>query len=248
MSDFVPRLTAPQYGDKYYNKKGKGGYNPCIIGNYPYNSSNPTGYLGLNVLPNCTGWATGRFAEIIGEPRCQFLGNTNAKNYYQLAVRQGLEVGQEPRLGACAVWDDGQYGHVGIVERLLGEDAFLMSQSGWFSRIPVWWGTHYRGASKNWVNGTDYTWMKNYKIVGFVYNPAVEEEEVKQEDFNRMMAVWLINQANKPADTYADPALKWVKDNGLMTGDKTGNQMPQSFLKREDMAVMLMAYNKKFNE
>ncbi len=249
MSDFIPRLNIPNYGNRYYNRIATGGYNPCIAGNYPYNSAKRTGYLGLNVLPNCTGWATGRFAEIIDDGRCKYLGNTNAKNYYNLAIKQGLEVGQEPKLGACIVWSSNSYGHVGIVEKIISEDVILISESGWDSRIPVWWATHRRG-NGSWINGTDYNWMKtdNYKFLGFVYNPAVdEEEEVKQEDFDRMMAVWLSNQTKKPADMYAEPALKWAKDNGLMVGDGSGNQMAQSFIKREEVAVILKAYNEKFD-
>lgn len=46
-----------------------------------------------------------------------------------------------------------------------------------------------------------------------------------------------------PADSYAKEALEWAKDNGLMVGSASGNLMPQSRIKREDVAVILKAYD-----
>ena len=50
---------------------------------------------------------------------------------------------------------------------------------------------------------------------------------------------------NEPADEYAKPALEWAKENGIMVGDKTGNQKPQEPAKREDVVVMMYAQEKK---
>lgn len=65
------------------------------------------------------------------------------------------------------------------------------------------------------------------------------EKEMTQEQFNGMMAVWLDQQKKKPAQPYAEDALKWAKDTGVMTGDASGNQMPMSFITREDAVVIL---------
>ena len=46
-----------------------------------------------------------------------------------------------------------------------------------------------------------------------------------------------------PADAYAKSALDWAKENGLMVGSPSGNLMPQSRIKREDVAVILKAYD-----
>lgn len=50
---------------------------------------------------------------------------------------------------------------------------------------------------------------------------------------------------NAPADKYAEPALEWAKENGIMVGDETGNQKPQEPAKREDVVVMMYAQEKK---
>lgn len=49
----------------------------------------------------------------------------------------------------------------------------------------------------------------------------------------------------KPADKYAEPALQWAKEEGIMIGDTTGNQMPQSYVKREDLACVLYSQELK---
>ena len=52
----------------------------------------------------------------------------------------------------------------------------------------------------------------------------------------------------KIADNYAEPALKWAKETGIMIGDTTGNQMPQSYVKREDLACVLYSQAMKEEE
>ena len=78
---FSPQLVIPAAGNPYYNTKKVGGYNPCIMGN-PKNRNKD-----LNALPNCVGYAVGRFNEIyheiMGGSGCEYLGNTNAANFIQ---------------------------------------------------------------------------------------------------------------------------------------------------------------------
>ena len=113
---FTPQLVMPSSGDPYYNTKRTGGFNPCILGN----PQRRVKYL--NVLPNCVGYATGRFNfiyhSILGGSGCQYLGNTNAARYIELAKKQGLQISEDPTLGGCMVWKGGHTneGHVAIVE------------------------------------------------------------------------------------------------------------------------------------
>lgn len=175
---FKERLVTPSKGDKYYTRSANGGYNPCILGNTALIARPWTGA----VIPNCVGYATGRFNEIGGYGKCKYLGNTNAENFYALAQRQGLKVGSLPKVGACMVWQSGATlgggdgaGHVVIVERVISDTEVLVSQSGWSSRKAFWTSVHKKGSSGNWVEGGDYSWMKSgYKFLGFIYNPAVE--------------------------------------------------------------------------
>lgn len=178
---YQPRLVTPTANNKYYTRSANGGYNPCILGNTAKMKRLWTGA----VIPNCVGYATGRFNEIGGYGKCKYLGNTNAENFYAMAQRQGLQVGMTPKLGACMVWMGGKTlkgadgaGHVVIVEKIVNQNEVIVSQSGWLGRVPFWIATHKKGANGQWVEGNDYGWMKSgYTFLGFIYNPAVQESE-----------------------------------------------------------------------
>ncbi len=159
---FVPRLTRPEAGNKYYITKSKGGYSEAISGK-------PTD-KDCDVLSNCVGYAYGRFNEIGGWGSCKYLYPTNAENFIQ--YKGNLEVGMEPRIGACMVWQKGDSlsgsdgaGHVAIVEEILGKDELKTSESGWGSTTPFWTKTRKKGDG-NWGAGSAY------KFLGFIYNPA----------------------------------------------------------------------------
>lgn len=160
---FTPRLTRPEAGNKYYITKAAGGYSSAIKGS-------PTD-AHCDVLSNCVGYAYGRFNEIAGEGACKYLSPTNAENFIQYAG--GLEVGQEPRLGACMVWQKGATlkgsdgaGHVAIVEQIISPTEIVTSESGWKSKKPFWTQNRKKG-NGNWGQGS------TYKFLGFIYNPAV---------------------------------------------------------------------------
>ena len=160
--NFTPRLTRPSAGNKYYITKAAGGYSAAIQGS-------PTD-TGCNVLANCVGYAYGRFNEIVGEGCCRYLRPVNAENFIQYA--EGLDVGQEPRLGACMVWQKGATlagtdgaGHVAIVEKIISATEIVTSESGWNAKKPFWTQTRKKGDG-NWGQGS------GYKFLGFIYNPA----------------------------------------------------------------------------
>lgn len=235
---FTPRLYIPAAGNPYYNTIKTGGYNPCILGN------NDRGQRakGLNALPNCTGYATGRFAEIIGEPRCEFLGNTNACNYIKLARKQGLQIATRPVVGGCMVWSGGTggYGHVAIVELDLG-NRFLTSESEYYGKPFV----TYQRFGEDWRGGC--YWMgRSYKFLGCIVNPALQEKDEDDMTKEERYAEWLEfnaqhekELAQKPADEWAEQAIERVKKSGLMVGDPDGNFRPHSKIKREEEAVIL---------
>ena len=167
MAQFVPRLTRPEAGNKYYITKGNGGYSNAVKGQ-------PTDSL-CDVLSNCVGYAYGRFNEIGGYGKCKYLSPTNAENFIQHCG--GLTVGQTPKLGACMVWRKGNSlsgsdgaGHVAIVEKIISDTQIVTSESGWNSS-PFWTKTRNKGDG-NWGAGTGYTFL------GFIYNPAVSDDSV----------------------------------------------------------------------
>lgn len=149
---FKARLSAPSKTDKLWIHTSRGGLNSCIR------------VSGNSVLPNCVGYAWGRFMEILGKtPK---LSRSNAENWY--SYNDGYARGKTPKLGAVIVWAKGKVGkssdgagHVAIVEQIYSDGSFLVSQSGykstrfWTSRIPK--------------SG----YLKGYTFLGFIYNPAV---------------------------------------------------------------------------
>ncbi len=78
-------------------------------------------------MPNCTAYAYGRIYEITGEaPK---ITRGNAGSWYSINKSNGYySYGQEPQLGAIAVWSN----HVAVVEEIDG-DTVTCSQSHWRS-------------------------------------------------------------------------------------------------------------------
>lgn len=235
----TPQLVMPQAGNPYYNTIRVGGYNPCIMGN-PKNRNKD-----LNVLPNCVGWATGRFNEIGGYGECKYLGNTNAANFIDLAHKQGLTVTQRPTVGGCMVWKGGNTGegHVAIVELDLG-NRMVTSESEYYGKQFV----IYQRFGDGWKSGC--YWMgASYTYLGCIQNPAVkpkeedmtkpETEQLIRDMFHGLMAAYLADLAKDPADAWAEPAIEYCQRTGIMVGDPDGNFRPQSPVKREEMAALL---------
>ena len=239
---FTPQLVIPKDGNPYYNTKSSGGYNPCIKGNPK--SRKPQ----LNVLPNCVGYATGRFNEIGSWTDCRYLGNTNAANFITLARKQGLMISQRPTIGGCMVWHGGNTGegHVAIVEMDLGS-RIITSESEYYGKA----FTIYQRFGTDWRSGC--YWMgSSYTYLGCIKNPAVKEEEdltkaeteklireMFPELFTNAMAAYLAELAKKPADAWAVPAIEYCQQTGMMVGDPDGNFRPQSPIKREEMASII---------
>lgn len=120
---FTPRLTAPSAADKYYLHTSKGGLNECIhIG-------------GGSCLPNCVGYAWGRFYEITGDrPK---LSRANAEMWYGFTA-DGYKRSDTPALGAIVCWSKGVVGnendgagHVAVVERIEDNGDIVTSNSAY---------------------------------------------------------------------------------------------------------------------
>lgn len=155
---------------RYYVRKAEGGWSPCILGNNSSGQRNKT----YNVLPNCVGWAVGRFNELGNVGSCKYLGNSNANWFMNWAKQQGLQTGSTPKRGACMVWDNGNCGHVAIVEGVNSATQVYVSESGWNSKSSYWNATLNKG-NGNWTQGE--SWLNNggYKFLGFIYNPNVRD-------------------------------------------------------------------------
>lgn len=172
---FKPRLTRPTSGNKYYIRKANGGYSNAIKGK-PTDSQ-------CEVLSNCVGYAYGRFNEIGGYGSCKYLAPVNAENFIQ--YKGSCEVGQTPKVGACMVWQKGATldgsdgaGHVAIVEQVISDTEVVTSESGWGSSTPFYTKNRKKGSNGRWGAGSAY------KFLGFIYNPAVKEEDAKPKGDN----------------------------------------------------------------
>lgn len=125
MEIYKPRLSAPDQKDKNYLHTSAGGYNSCI---HIKNGS---------VLPNCVGYAWGRWRELLGvAPK---LSKGNAENWWG-KTSDGYERGQTPKLGAVICWAKGKVGvgsdgagHVAIVEQINPDGSIVTSNSAYGS-------------------------------------------------------------------------------------------------------------------
>lgn len=176
MASFTPQLSAPSVNNKWYLHTSKGGYNNSILVASP------------SVLPNCVGYARGRFSEICGS--WQNTPNVDGGSVYGNATK--FSRGKTPKLGAIICWSKPGYaGHVAVVEKINRDSSgkvvsITTSESGYksvsyssivsngkYNSTAFWNGTYY--ASNNYCFGS-------YQFQGFVYNPGITTED-KLTDF-----------------------------------------------------------------
>lgn len=158
--EYKKRLTEPSTTDKHWLKKGKveGALNECIE------------IKNGSCLPNCVGYAWGRFYEITGTRPS--LSRGNAENWY--GHKDSYKRGQEPKLGAVICWRKGKAGnqsdgagHVAIVEEIKSDGSIVISQSSYGGK---------RFSTKTYKK--PYEIGGTYKFQGFIYSP-IEFEEPK---------------------------------------------------------------------
>lgn len=81
------------------------------------------------------------------------------------------------------------------------------------------------------------------KAMNGTYNvPAKEEEEVTQEQFNKMMDTYLAGLAKQQPSSWSETARKWAEGIGLIKGDDKGNKNYKSFCTREQMVQFLYRF------
>lgn len=155
---FIPRLTAPSATDKHYLHTSKGGLNECIhIG-------------GGSCLPNCVGYAWGRFYEITGQrPK---LSRANAEMWYGFTA-DGYRRSSTPALGAIICWKKGIVGneadgagHVAVVEKIEANGDVVCSNSAYSGS---------RFYTKTYKKSEGYNFGA-YKFQGFILPPVQIKE------------------------------------------------------------------------
>lgn len=162
--DYTPAgPSGPDMYSNYYIQISHGGWSPCVEGNNDYGLLPFSG----SVLPNCSGWATGRFNEILNLGACTWLGNWNGGDFLYYAQLQGLPCGTDPVVGGAMVWRNSGEGHVAIVEQIISPTEVICSESGWYwTSPPVWdYKTHYYNYGR-WHSNPDYIYQ------GCIYPPG----------------------------------------------------------------------------
>lgn len=162
MSDlwYTPRLTIPSTTDLNWIMYTYGGYNAYTYPGYPQ-------YTTGSVLSNCTGYAWGRWREILGY--WHSLPVANGGNWY--AYNTTYAEGQTPRLGCVACWGGPNVdGHVAIVEQIFyysdnSINYCVVSQSGYG------WADTFRTRQ---ISPSNNYWIYNDvgSFQGFIYLPV----------------------------------------------------------------------------
>lgn len=83
------------------------------------------------------------------------------------------------------------------------------------------------------------------------YSLVEEEEEVTQEQFDKMMAVYLKQLSEKPDADWGEEwedAREWAESNGLIKGDTDGNKQYQAYTTRQAMVLFLYRLMKMLKE
>lgn len=154
MATYTPRLTAPSSNNKnflHYAKSKIGGYNYCIH------------IAGGSCIPNCVGYAWGRWRELLGKK--PELSRANAENWYSY-TSDGYKRGQTPKLGAVICWRKGQAGnssdgagHVAIVEKISANGDITTSES-------AYGGVRFK--VRTYKKSDNYYLAKGYYFQGFI--------------------------------------------------------------------------------
>lgn len=220
---YAPRLVAPLSSEKYWIHESAGGYNKCIKVN------------GNSCLPNCVGYAWGRWYELLGaEPK---LSRANAEDWW--AYNDGYARGSEPRVGAVICWRKGAVrnsadgaGHVAIVEKVLSNGDIVISQSGYIKPTTTKFNANFKKLTLKKSN--NYYFASGYTLQGFIYLPITYNESDKPQlpaiyvkkgtvDLNAMKLQQCLNYFGAKLDEDSNfgskslTALKnWQAKNGLV--------------------------------
>lgn len=182
----IPLLKKPANDDKNYIRKQSGGYAVTCLGS-------PTD-PHLDVFSNCVGEACAtynkRWQEIMGmNPQVHtLLLNCNAENFIERAKQLGLEIEDEPSLGAIICWRKGQ---AGVSEDGAGHVATVEIINNWDKNKPLegqitlaesaYGGSAFYTKTRSNSNGN---WGMNppYYFRGFIPLPCKDRIEPVAED------------------------------------------------------------------
>jgi surface antigen len=206
--EYAPRTSAPNSTNKNYIKNTKGGYNKCME------------IKKGSCIPNCVGYAWGRWREILG--KSHNLSTGNAENWY--AKKDGYKRGTSPKVGAVICWRKGKAGvasdgagHVAIVEKVNSNGTILTSNSAYN-------GTRFY--TKTLKKSNNYYMGKNYTFIGFIYVPM--EFDVPKQTYSGKFPIRPLRGYFKIGDKgtqvkYLQQFLNWCINAKLVVDGKFGD-------------------------
>lgn len=189
MSDYTTRAEAPAKDNKCYIHTSDGGYNRCIE------------ISAGSCLPNCVGYAWGRWRELLGsDPK---LSRRNAEDWYGYTA-DGYKRSKAPKLFSVICWKKGKLadgndgaGHVAIVEKVLENGDVVTSES-------VYGGVRFR--SRTYTRASGYYLGKGYEFQGFILFPvdveATKKKKVYPKGDYRVTDASLLNVRTGPGTEY----------------------------------------------
>ena len=200
---FNQRTTAPSATDKYWINYTKGGLNECII------------ISGNSCLPNCTGYAWGRWYELLGtKPK---LSKRNAEMWF--VTNDGYKRGSTPKLGAIACWSLGVVGngndgagHVAVVEQINKDGSIIVSESNYG-------GTRWRRVTLN--KGYAYG-STRLKFQGFIYPPVEFDDGSKFSVGKNYTLAYNLNVRFGPGTKFAKKTYNQLTPNARKNATKFG--------------------------
>ena len=208
MGKFTARTSAPSTSDKHWIHTSNGGLNECIK------------ITGNSCIPNCVGYAWGRFYEIIGKrPN---LSRANAENWYGF-TSDGYKRSKTPVLGAVICWAKGKVGvgsdgagHVAIVEEIKANGDIITSNSGYKTK---------RFWMQTFTKASGYA-MKGYIFQGFICPPvAFDQGETSPTTSSNDFVPYRVKVTGNPLNIRSEPSTAGgsktvvgsIRDNGVYT-------------------------------
>lgn len=119
---------------------------------------------------------------------------------------------------------------------LCHHDSYKLGLGSGHSDVTHWFPRY--GKSMTSVRQDVATLMKgNSILIPIIENE--DDEDMTQEQFNRMMDNYLIQLAKQPPSDWSKDCRTYCEAKGLIKGDEKGNKMYKKFVTREELASVL---------
>ena len=128
-------------------------------------------------LPNCTAFSCGRSSSLCGLNVKNEIPRGNAQTWYSTSK---WAKSSTPKVGAIGVWGGGQYGHVGIVERVNADGTVLLSQSNYTRASKASMIANYFVLGTYKCEVGKVTKGIGWTFLGFLINPYVDDKRVER--------------------------------------------------------------------